>query len=61
MMQIELWEPPKRRLRIKNKIRFTVSVIILLLILLLIIPKDIKDVFTERFEITKQQLAYWLK
>lgn len=60
-MYTQLWEPPKRRLRIQSRTRFIVFLIIVLALLYLIIPDWIKDMFAERFEVTKQHLAYWLK
>ncbi len=62
-MYIRLWEPPKqkRRLRIQSRTRFIVFIFIVLTLLYLLIPDWIKDVFAERFEVTKQQLTYWLK
>jgi len=40
-MRIQLWEPPKRRLRIKNRTRLVVFLLIVLLtILAFIIPKQ---------------------
>jgi len=39
-MYIQLWEPPKRRLRIKNKIRFMLfALVVLLTIIACFIPR----------------------
>jgi len=41
MMRIQLQEPPKRRLRVKNKIRFIVFILLVVLtILVFIIPRQ---------------------
>jgi len=48
------YEPPKRRLRIRNKIRFIVSLIILFTVISILIP----DKGTSQVEFTEYQVSY---
>ncbi len=48
------YEPPKRRLRIRNKIRFIVSLIILFAVISILIP----DKGTSQVEFTEYQVSY---
>lgn len=63
---IRLWEPPKqrRRLRVKNKIRFTIFLLIVLTILVFIIHQlhqPAKEIILDRYLAVKESLDYWLK
>ena len=62
---IRLWEPSKqRRLRVKNKIRFTIFLVIVLTILAFIIHhlhQPTKEIIFDRYLAVKANLDYWLK
>ena len=63
-MYIQLWEPSKqRRLRVKNKIRFTIFLVIVLTILVFIIHhlQPAKEIILDRYLAVKANLDYWLK